>query len=136
MSQSNTLFWLARYQDGSCRHQHENGADVCFDDVSREGLRDLILADVNGNTVLHLEVKPGQMVFYRRRTIMIPGKEQEVMHILGHKIIHSGELILYPIFVYESDLRIEVGDFREKPKKPDEKRHAISFHPADDTPVT
>lgn len=136
---SNPLMWVARYRDGSVLTQISEGKEVSFDSIPRQGLWYIEIVDSKTAVVLSYEYYTGMMPFYRRRTVMTPGRPPVVMHVLGSRIKKDGQILTQACFISETTLRVDVGDFRkegEKKQREDENHHGIIFHPADDQEVT
>jgi hypothetical protein len=131
--------WRAEYEDGRITHQAgELGTQLSTDHLSREGLRRFILVDnKSGKDIIGHDFELGDMFFYRRRTAMRPGEDVvEVIHILGKTRSKEGPNEIF--FVFETDKRIEDGDFND-PQAPGIKnpwRYPLSWHDADLTPIT
>jgi len=134
-----TVTWRAEYADGAVRHQRgELGKELSTDHLSREGLRRFVLTDTKlGTDIVAHNFEPGDMLFYRRRTAMRPGEDVvEVLHILGKTRSKEGPNEIY--FLYESDKRIEEGDFNDPadPANHVKWRYPLNWHEADLVPVS
>lgn len=130
--------WRAEYADGQTRHQvGELGKELSTDHLPRNGLRRFVLVDKNGgNDIVAHNFEPGDMLFYRRRTAMRPGQDVvEVIHILGKTRSKEGPNEIY--FLFESDKRIEEGDFNTPGQTGvADWRYPLNWHDEDLTPVT
>ena len=118
------LYWAAKYGDGPIVTQFHNGVEQSSDKLSRDGLRQFLLIDRSGKIVCSQDLYPGRSFFYRRRTAMGVGSGVlKVIHIIGWKL----EDIVNVLFVDESNLNIESGDFLSKSKF----RYPIIFNNSD-----
>lgn len=131
--------WRAEYEDGRVTHQAgELGSELSTDHLSREGLRRFVLVEKqSGGEIAAHDLEIGDMVFYRRRTAMRPGEDVvEVIHILGKTRSKDGPNEVF--FVFETDKRVEEGDFND-PQAPGNKnpwRYPLNWHDADLTPIS
>lgn len=133
----NKAAWVARFVDGTIEKQFgEFGVENSVDNLPRAGLRNITLVDSEGKSFVAMDYEPGDMFFYRRRTAMKPGHDVvEVIHILGKTLSEDGPNEI--IFLYESDLHSELGDFQQvDSKRPDEWRYPIAWHEADLIPIS
>ena len=136
---SKPLMWVAKYRDGSVLKQYNNGKEQSFDKIPRQGLWYVEIIDDKTAVVVCYEYYQGMMPFYRRRIAMTPGQEPVVMHVLGSRIKIGDDILTQTCFIYESTLRVDIGQFRregEKKIRADENHHSIAYHPADDSEVT
>lgn len=120
----NKLIWTATYTDGSVISEYdENGKAVSSEDIDHKALREFRLLDNKGRTVIAQAIQPGQCFFYRRRTALRTGDDViEVIHIFGWRMFVilsinqemeiEKEWITHAIFLFESDMHVEVGYFK------------------------
>lgn len=102
------LIWSATYKDNVVFSQYENGEERSSEYINRSRLASFALYDLGGNKYIEQHYKPGQLFMYRCRTAMKTGHNViERIHII---VCQDGEK-RHVIFVFESDLHIEVGDF-------------------------
>jgi hypothetical protein len=137
----NKLAWAAQYADGSVITQFHEGEEQTVDKLPRENLRKFSVITSDGKVLASLDLKPGQMFFYRKRTAMRPGANVvETIHLFGWRLDmgHGVKDIVSALFVYESDLHIECGGFHHplRQARPQEWRHPIKWHDADLVKVT
>lgn len=131
------LIWAARYADNSLISQYDDdGNPVSVDTLSRDGLRAFLFLDEEGRPAYIQELLPGQQLIYRRRTALRTGEDViEVIHIVGWSKQVGEEEIRHVAFIFESDLHIEMGDFRKDMRegygRPDQWRYPIKFTDAD-----
>lgn len=123
--------WIAKYKDSKIITSLQEG--VSFERIPRRNLWLIDIIAPNRKKILTLEVKPGYNVFYRRRAVMEPGQSLiEAVVLLGYQV--KGTDISVVTFIYESDWRIEVGDFRrenESMASMQEYKHEIEYLPSD-----
>ena len=101
------LNWYAKMSDDSTTNKEE----INFKDLDKSKLRSLIIADTNNNIIVTQYYSIGQIPFYRTRTIMKEGVGViDRIHILGWLSSKDFD-IRHVVYVYESDNRIEIGDF-------------------------
>lgn len=101
--------WTAHYHDGSVIKQIEGHN---LQDLSRYRLKSIKIEDhINNKVVYTQHFKPGQSLIYRLRTAISEENShiKERIHILGW--MFNG--IRHLTFIFESDGRIESGDFVE-----------------------
>lgn len=126
------LVWVAKYRDGIEFPQYVNGQEQSSELIDHKRLWILKLLDKSGKTIISQEYRKGQMPFYRRRTALRPGENViEIIHIIGWHI--PGDII-HAAFVYESDLHIEMGEFRkegESMTRNEEWQYPINFRDID-----
>ena len=128
------LIWVAKYRDNS--YIVQNG-ELPFERISRHNLWQVIITAQNNKKLLTLEMKPGYVVFYRRRAIMSPGSGTiEVVHLLGYKVPNTDISVVS--FIYETDWHIEVCDFKypgERISNQKEYKHAIELLPEEQVQI-
>lgn len=127
--------WMARYRDN--KYQVQNNT-LPFERVSRHNLWQVTIVAPTNKKIVTLEMKPGFMVFYRRRAIMSPGSGVlETVHLVGYKSKASDISVV--AFVYESDWHVEIGDFKkpgERMSAFNEYKHAIETLPEEQVEIT
>jgi hypothetical protein len=98
------LHWVVVYKDGTKTSQK----DLNSINIDRKHLKSMLIVDEEHNIILTQHFKPGQIMIYRSRTIMKEGVGPiDRIHMLGWQ---KGEQ-RHIAFIYESDSRIECGDF-------------------------
>jgi len=126
------LTWAVKYRDGVTFAQRTSELDNSSELIDHKRLWILQLRDKSGKVVIAQEYRKGQMPFYRRRTALRIGENIiEVIHIFGWRSL-SGDT--HVVFVYESDLRIEMGDFRKEGEvttRNEEWQYPINFRDID-----
>ena len=113
------VMWVAIYADGTTITQcDENGQTISSEEIDHKTLREFKLVDQLGKTVVSQSIEPGQCFFYRRRTALQTGRDVvEIIHLFGWRILTSGqaeekEWLVNTVFLFESDLHVEVGSFK------------------------
>jgi len=100
-----SLKWAATYDDNTILVQQDNNST---EHINRSKLQSFALYDIGGNKVIELKFKPGQLLQYRCRTAMVTGHDiTERVHII---VCQTGTN-KYVVFVFESDMHIEISDF-------------------------
>lgn len=109
------LVWAAKYKDGTTIPQYkEDHTPVSTDHLPRENLRVFMLIDNYDRVAFVQEFFPGDRFIYRRRTALRTGKDViEIIHIIGRIRKIGDQEFRHVSFIYESDLHIEMGDFRK-----------------------
>ena len=104
----NKLTWVALYSDNTIFPQYSDGKERSSEQVDRSKLVAFTLYDLGGNKYVEQRFKSGQLFMYRCRTILKT----------GHNIIERIHIIVcqendkrHVVFVFESDLHIEIADF-------------------------
>lgn len=101
--------WVAKYRNNLIKKSTDG---VSFDRLPRKNLWSVDLIAPTNKKILTMTFKPGYNVFYRRRAVMSPGSSTlEVVHLLGYQI--KGSELSSVAFLYESDWRIDISDFRQ-----------------------
>jgi hypothetical protein len=100
------LRWVATYSNDTILTQDSNSSEM----IDRSILKSFALYDIGGNKIVEQIFKPGQRFQYRCRTIMATGHDiTERVHI----IVCQSSQHRHVIFVFESDMHIEISDFVE-----------------------
>lgn len=109
------LVWAAKYHNKTTIAQYDkDGIPISTESLPREGLRVFMLIDQYHRAAFVQELRPGQQFIYRRRTALKTGEDViEVIHIVGWQQKIGDETIRHIAFIYESDMHIEMGDFRK-----------------------
>lgn len=112
---SEKLIWAAKYKDNTTIAQYDkDGTPISTESIPRDGLRVFMLIDQYNRAAFIQELRPGQQFIYRRRTALKTGADViEVIHIVGWQQQIGEEIVRHMSFIYESDMRIEMGDFRK-----------------------
>lgn len=107
------VIWIATYKDGKVIAEYdEKGNSVTSEKIDKEKLRNFCLVDQRGRTVVSQAIQPGQCFFYRRRTALRTGEDViEVIHIFGWRIKTKDDWITHAVFLFESDMHVEIGGF-------------------------
>lgn len=133
------LSWAVRYKDGSEVSQFSDGAEISSEKIDRANIWQFKLLDRNGKIIILQEFKPGHMFVYRCRNAMSQdGNQIEVIHIVGWRVKTLDGHISHICYVYESDMRIEMGDFRtadEQVSAEREWKYPINFRDIDEIAV-
>jgi hypothetical protein len=133
------LIWVCRYQDGSTFNQFYEGKERSTEEIDRTKLYSISLLDARGRTVLIQRYSRGQFPIYRRRTVLRPGQNVvEIIHILGWRMFGEADKEIRHIsFLYETDLRVECGDFSHEgdPRGVEEWKHPIQYIDCDNVCV-
>ena len=130
------LIWSATYADNSVFLQYdENGKERSSEQIDRSRLVSFALYDLGGNKYIEQHYKSGQLFMYRCRTALKTGHNVvERIHII---VCQDGDK-RHVIFVFESDLHIEIGDFID-PSNPLAGQHKwlypLELVPADQIPI-
>lgn len=105
----NKLVWVAKYADNSFFTQYDlDGCERSSEHIDRSRMVSFALYDLGGNRYIEQHFKPGQLFMYRCRTVLKTGYNViERIHII---VCQDGDK-RHVIFVFESDLHIEIGDF-------------------------
>ncbi len=100
------LFWIVIYKDGTKVSQK----DINSINIDRKNLKSMLIVDEELNVVFTQHFKSGQTMLYRNRTIMKEGVGPiDRIHMLGWQAGDQRHIA----FIYESDNRVECGDFDE-----------------------
>ena len=136
------LIWIAKYKDGRQLAQFKDDIEVSIDDIDRKNLLSIRLVDRQGRVIISQEYHKGQIPIIRKRSAMIANKIHEVVHILGWIESFRTEFGIedaeHVCFVYESNMRIEMGRFRqqgEKHQSEEEWQYPINYRDIDQIPV-
>jgi len=101
------LVWLARYADGQYVTQM---GGVPLEKMGRHNLTEISLLASSTKKILTIKLKPGQIVFYRRRVAMQLGAEPQIVHCIGYKCkTNDSGTVAY---VKEDDWHVEFDSFR------------------------
>lgn len=127
------LMWVAAYNNGKLLLQYkEDGEEVSTALIDKSKLYQLRLMDNKGKIVALYEYKTGDYPFYRKRTAINASGVLGVVHIIGNRYKIGEEFKTHVMFVYEADLRTEIGDFKETGF---EWKHPIELNEFDNIPV-
>lgn len=128
------LFWVARYTDGTVYPQHIDGIEQSTQNIDKSRLASFCLYDIGGNKLIEQKYKTGQRFMYRCRTALKAG--QDVIERV-HIIVNETDLSRYVVFVFESDLHIEISDFVKDGEltQDNQLQYAFEFLPYDMIPV-
>jgi len=109
MKSRNKLSWVATYIDNTVLTQYDNnGVERSSEQIDRSKLLSFSLYDFGGNKFVEQRYKSGQLFMYRCRTAMSADNNIiEKIHII---VCRDGDK-QHVLFVFESDLHIEIGDF-------------------------
>jgi len=106
-----TVFWVANYKDGAQFCQFDIEREHSTEELDRPKLSSFDLYHISGRRLVRVDFQPGQCPLYRRRTVLRVGHgKQEVVHIAGWHQHGQAQLK----FLYESDLRLEEGEFADR----------------------
>ena len=120
----NKLFWVAAYQDGATLAQYEAGLEHSSEQIDRNGLRKISIFNTFAQSVLDVDVRPGDLVSYRCRTLLKSnGSEPERVHI----ICLTRQTVQQVIFVHEKSGQIELSEFSTDTQY----KHEFQMVPAD-----
>lgn len=137
--QNRKLIWVAKYRDGIEFSQYSDNIEQSSELIDHKKLWILKLLDKSGKVIISQEYRKGQMPFYRRRTAIRPGDNViETIHILGWRIKFDNIIFTHAAFVYESDMHIEMGEFRgdnEVMTRAEEWQYPITFRNVDEIVV-
>jgi hypothetical protein len=132
------LIWVAKYRDGRQLAQFKGDVEVSVDDIDRKNLLSIRLVDRQGRTIITQEYRKNQMPIIRKRSAMRANKVHEVIHIIGWLEEHAENIVEHICFIYESNMRIEMGRFRqpgEKHQNEEEWQYPINYRDIDQIPV-
>lgn len=102
------LVWLARYENGQYVTQM---GGTPLEKLSRHNLTEISLLASSTKKILTIKLKPGHIVFYRRRAAMQLGAEPQIVHCIGYKFkTHDSGIVAY---VKEADWHVEFDDFKQ-----------------------
>jgi hypothetical protein len=136
------LIWIAKYKDGRQLAQFKDDVEISVNDIDRKNLLSIRLVDRQGRVIISQEYRKGQIPIIRKRSAMRANKIYEVVHILGWLENYNTDLGVisaeHVCFVYESNMRIEMGRFRqqgEKHQSEEEWQYPINYRDIDQIPV-
>ena len=125
----NKLFWVVTYQDGTTMAQHEAGVERSSEQIDRNGLRKFSIYNTYAEPVLDIDVKPGDTMAYRCRTLLKSnGTEPERVHV----ICLVRQSVQQVIFVQEKTGKAEFSEFSTETQY----KHEFQMVPADLLVVT
>ena len=124
------LIWHAVYSDGSVLSQVTDGVEVSSEQIDKTRLAVFVLTTRDrDHTIFTQMTKPGQRLMYRVRNAIQAGGAAGRVHVLAvEEDAHR-----YVVFVDESTMIVDIGDFTDDVNAP--MRYSIMRLPHDETKV-
>jgi len=108
------ITWVAEYNSGHTIYEQQGNRVISSESIDHKKIRKFSLY-YDDKLISSLNIGVGQYFFYRKRTVLATGKNVvDVIHIYGWRSAIDRSHLNYSecvCFLYESDKRVEIGQF-------------------------
>lgn len=116
MDTSPKYAWRATYNDGTVINWNTPG--FSYSDINRDRLRLFeLVSKESGESVLKIQVEPGDRLIWRNMTAIRPGGGVEIVQMVGKQRTMNGKNVQAIALFFERDRTVEMFD-RFDPKHP------------------